>query len=73
MEPSLHGNGNSEMEQPLLSNESCNLGSINLSKMVQGGEVDWDKLRKVVRTSVHFLDNVVDANTYAIKEIETCY
>ncbi|WP_027339110.1 adenosylcobalamin-dependent ribonucleoside-diphosphate reductase [Halonatronum saccharophilum] len=57
-------------EQPLLPNEACNLGSINLSKFVKEGDILWDELREVVKLGVRFLDNVITVNKYPLPEIE---
>ena len=56
-------------EQPLLPYESCNLGSINLAKVVNDGKVDWPKLKEIVRNSTHFMDNVIDMSVFPLKEI----
>ena len=57
-------------ETDLFPQESCCLGSVNLSKMVKNGKVNWVKLDKVVRLGVRFLDNLIDINKYPLKEIE---
>ncbi|WP_370575695.1 adenosylcobalamin-dependent ribonucleoside-diphosphate reductase [Methanomethylovorans sp.] len=57
-------------EIPLLPYESCNLGSINMSRMVNNADIDWEKLSETTRKGVHFLDNVIDANKYPLEEIE---
>jgi ribonucleoside-diphosphate reductase alpha chain len=51
-------------EQPLPGFGVCNLGAVNLSRFVSGGEVAWDDLATTVRYSVRFLDDVIDATPY---------
>ena len=57
-------------EQPLLPYESCCEGSINLTECVKDNSVDFEKLKRITRTAVRFLDNVVDVNPYPIPEAE---
>ena len=60
-------------EQLLLPYESCNLGSVNLARMVRHDgeepEIDWEKLTRVIHTGVRMLDNVIDMNQFPIEEI----
>ena len=61
-------------EQPLLPYESCNLASINLSRMMKkkgsGFDIDYPKLGKTIKTAVRFLDNVIDVNKFPLNQIE---
>jgi ribonucleoside-diphosphate reductase alpha chain len=58
-------------EQILLPCESCNLGSINLSKVLTPqSRIGWTKLERTVRTTVHFLDDVITVNKFPLPEIK---
>jgi ribonucleoside-diphosphate reductase alpha chain len=57
-------------ELPLLAYESCNLASINLSKMVDNRKLNWDKLKDCVNWGILFLDNVIEVNKYPLPEIK---
>ncbi|MGH2443919.1 MAG: adenosylcobalamin-dependent ribonucleoside-diphosphate reductase, partial [Chloroflexota bacterium] len=60
-------------EQPLLPNEACNLGSLNVARFVVESDgskaLDWDELERVVRLSARFLDDVIEVNPYPLPEI----
>jgi ribonucleoside-diphosphate reductase alpha chain len=46
----------------------CNLGSVNLSRQVEGGRLDRGRLEYTVRTAIRMLDNVIDLNFYPTGE-----
>jgi ribonucleoside-diphosphate reductase alpha chain len=62
-------------EQPLLPNEACNLGSLNVSKFARRSDagdwsIDWDEMERVVRLAVRFLDDVIEMNPYPLPVID---
>ncbi|WP_455599323.1 adenosylcobalamin-dependent ribonucleoside-diphosphate reductase [Cloacibacillus sp.] len=56
-------------ESPLYPNEACNLGSINIAKMVKEGVFDYELLGEVSAVATRFLDDVIDVNHYPLPEI----
>ena len=56
-------------EQPLLSYEACNLGSINVGLMIKDRKIDYSRLEKTVKHAIHFLDNVIDMSKFPFEEI----
>lgn len=57
-------------EIPLLPYESCNLASINLSKFVENGLLEWQKLKERIWWGVRFLDDVIEVNRYPLPQIK---
>jgi len=56
-------------EVPLLAYESCNLGSINVSRMITDDHMDWQKLKRTIHQGIRFLDNVIEVNKYPLPQI----
>lgn len=57
-------------EVPLLPNEACVLGSVNLANHVKGGKMDFAHLERTVRVLTRMLDNVVDKQDYPLPQIQ---
>ena len=57
-------------EQPLLPNEACNLGSLNLVGMITNNKFDWEILKKATRDAVDFLDSVIEMSKFPLPEID---
>jgi len=60
-------------EQPLPPNGACDLGVVNLARMVinpftSDAKLSWETLRKAVHVGVRFLDNVIDVTPYPLEE-----
>jgi ribonucleoside-diphosphate reductase alpha chain len=62
-------------EQPLLPNEACNLGSLNVARFARKSDtgamsIDWDEMERVIRLTIRFLDDVIEMNPYPLPEID---
>ena len=62
-------------EQPLLPNDACNLGSVDVAKFAVERtpgrwEIDWSELERVVRLAVRFLDDVIEVNPYPLPQVD---
>ena len=57
-------------EVPLMPNEPCNLGSINLAHFVKQPDFDWERLDKTVRLAIRYLDDVLDVNDFPDHDID---
>src|SRR5262249_2825758 len=66
--------GHSDGAPALSLHEGASLGSLNLSIVGTSEDVDWAKLRRMTRTAVHFLDDLLDVLPYpdeALRETST--
>jgi len=56
-------------EVPLLPYESCNLGSVNLARFIDGNRLDLERLGATVDVAVRFLDDVIDVSRYPVPQL----
>jgi ribonucleoside-diphosphate reductase alpha chain len=49
---------------------SCNLGSINLEKVVKDKKIDYKLLENNIRVAVRFLDNMISVNKLPLEKID---
>ncbi len=56
-------------EQPLAPYSVCNLAAINLSNVVDkaSGEIDYEKLKHIIRVGIRMQDNVIDVTPYFLE------
>jgi len=49
---------------------SCNLGSINLEKIIKDKKIDYKLLEENIRVAIRFLDNMITVNKLPLKKID---
>jgi ribonucleoside-diphosphate reductase alpha chain len=61
-------------EVPLLPYEACNLGSINLDRIMvkrDGSfQLDWERFKGLIHLGVRFLDDAIDASKFPLSKID---
>jgi len=60
-------------EQWLHDGDVCNLGSINLSKFVQNGQINESRLKRVTELSTRMLDNVIDLTDFPVEKVNATF
>lgn len=60
-------------EQWLHDGDVCNLGSINLAKFVENGQIKEERLRFVTEMAVHILDNVIDLSDFPVEKVNSTF
>lgn len=51
--------------------QSCNLASINLSKLVKNNKFDWQEFGELIKRATRYLNAVIDFNKFPLKDIKT--